>query len=169
VRPRHAEGGGAAGSPAGWPDGGPAGDGPSTPIFPAERNWFFLDTAGLWGPQPFYSERLGGVVLVMNMARGGHGTPMLHPAYSQAGVYVSFNPRPADARGWSAPARLALPAGDAPRWYAEVIGTGTPGDLAGGGAPGEADTYVAGCTARLFMDGRSEHVVDLCAGGSGRR
>jgi hypothetical protein len=153
----------------GWNGAGPAGDGQATPVFPAERNWFFLDTAGLWGPQPFYSQRLGGFVLVMNMARGGHGTPMLHPAYAQAGVYISFNRRLADPRGWSAPARLALPAGDAPRWYAEVIGTGGPERSPGGRTPGETDTYVAGCTPRLFMDGRSEHVVDLCAAGPGRR
>jgi hypothetical protein len=148
-----------------WMSAGPAGDGPATPLFPAERNWFFLDTAGLWGPQPFYSERLGGFVLVMNMARGGRGTPMLHPAYAQEGVYVTFNRRLADPRGWTAPARLRLPAGDAPRWYAEVIGTEAPGGGPGApGTPGETDTYVAGCTARLFMDGRSDHRVDLCAG-----
>jgi hypothetical protein len=137
-----------------WAPAGPRGDGPVTPLFPARRNWFFRETEGLWGPQPFYSARLGGFVLVLNLARGGRGTPMLHPAYSQEGVYVSFNRRPADPRGWSAPTRLELPEGDDPRWYAQVLGTG----------PGESDTFVAGCAARLFMDGRSEHRVDLCAG-----
>ena len=149
-----------------WVAAGPAGDGAATPIFPAERNWFFLDTAGLWGPQPFYSRRLGGFVLVMNKARGGQGTPMLHPAYAQEGVDVSFNRRLADPRGWSAPARLALPAGDAPRWYAEVIGTGGPEGSPLGPTPGETESYVAGCIARLFMDGRSEHVIDLCVRGA---
>jgi hypothetical protein len=152
-----------------WAPAGPRGDGASAPLFPAERNWFFPDTAGLWGPQPFYSARLGGFVLVMNMARGGRGTPTLHPAYSQEGVYVAFNRRPADPRGWTAPARLALPPGALPNWYAEVIGTAPPGagpeGAEGADALGETDTYVAGCTARLFMDGRSDHRVELCAGG----
>jgi hypothetical protein len=137
-----------------WVPAGPRGDGPVTPLFPARRNWFFRQTEGLWGPQPFYSARLGGFVLVMNLARGGRGTPMLHPAYSQEGVYVSFSRRPADPRSWTPPTRLVLPEGDAPRWYAQVLGTGS----------GESDTFVAGCVARLFMDGRSEHLVDLCAG-----
>jgi hypothetical protein len=111
-----------------------------TPIFPATIDWHRPDADALWGPSVHWNTHLKQYVLLLNRATDRK--------WFQEGVYITFNPDPADPCGWSLPHKI-LDASSlgANRWYPQVIGIDA-------GAR-ETDKR-AGQVARLFVRGRSE-------------
>lgn len=113
----------------------------AVPIFPAAQSWHDEDTIvdAFWGPSVHWNTYLGQYVMLLNRAKDAQWT--------QEGIYVSFAPRLDDPRLWSAPVKI-LNGGD---WYPQVmgleIGTGTD--------------KTAGQTARFFMNGTSQHIIQF--------
>ena len=75
------------------------------------------------------------------------GTPRLEESYSQAGIYVSFASRLDDPDLWTTP-QLVMNGG---RWYPQVFGV----------TPGSGTDKIAGDTARLFVGGRSDWLINF--------
>ena len=92
-----------------------------------------------WGPSVHWNESLERYVMLLNRAQD--------ESYSQAGIYVSFAPRLDDPDLWTTP-QLVMTGG---RWYPQVIGLTT----------GSGTDKIAGATARLFLSGRSDWVINF--------
>jgi hypothetical protein len=109
------------------------------PIFPASEPWHDEDTIvdAFWGPSVHWNSHLNQYVMLLNRAKNEN--------FDQEGVYVSFAPRLDDPRLWTSPAKIL----NGGRWYPQVIGLE--------GAVGTDKT--AGEVARLFIAGRSEHLI----------
>ena len=118
--------------------------GRATPIFPQTVDVFRKDAQGFWGPAIHWNTHLGLYVMTLNR--------MQDARFAAEGVYISFNRRLSDPRGWSRPVKImdreeAVRADpDRPHngWYAQIVGAGK----------GESDK-LAGETARLFLGGIS--------------
>ena len=67
--------------------------------------------------------------------------------YTQEGVYVSYALRLDDPRLWSTPQRLLVGG----KWYPQVVGS----------SQGIGTDKVAGASARFFMSGRSDWVINF--------
>ena len=117
---------------AGW---APAAQAAARPFWPQTRGWRHPDPTGYWGPAVHYNRALEQFVMLLNRTEGARAD------WRQEGIYVSFNPDPADPARWSEPARIVAGGG----WYPQAIGTG----------PADGDTE-AGASARFFMSGQSE-------------
>jgi hypothetical protein len=111
-----------------------------SPIFGATIDWHRSDADAFWGPCIHYNKHLNTWVMLLNRAKDKDWT--------QEGIYVSFNDRLSDARGWTRPIKI-LDAGELEKskWYPQVVGT-------------DASTHetdkLAGRTARLFVAGLSK-------------
>ena len=92
-----------------------------------------------WGPSVHWNESIQRYVMLLNRARD--------ESYSQAGIYVSFAPRLDDPDLWTTP-QLVMNGG---RWYPQVMGL----------TPGSGTDKIAGATARLFLGGRSDWVINF--------
>ncbi len=92
-----------------------------------------------WGPSVHWNENIQRYVMLLNRARD--------ESYSQDGIYVSFAPRLDDPELWTTP-ELVMTGG---RWYPQVIGLTT----------GSGTDKMAGATARLFLGGRSDWVINF--------
>ena len=112
-----------------------------TPLAPTTLAWHDGDgkVDAFWGPSVHWNESIEQYVMLLNRAKD--------ESYSQAGIYVSFAPRLDDPRLWTMPQRLM----SAERWYPQVIGLTT----------GSGTDKVAGATARLFLGGRSDWVINF--------
>jgi hypothetical protein len=113
----------------------------AVPIFPTQEPWNDDDTEvdAFWGPAVHWNVYLEQYVMLLNRAKDTN--------WKQEGVYVSFNRRLDNPAGWSAPARI-LSGG---RWYPQVMGT----------EAGAGTDKVAGRSARFFMGGTSEHLIQF--------
>jgi hypothetical protein len=111
------------------------------PIFPAVEPWNDDDTEvdAFWGPSVHWNVYLERYVMLLNRAKDTN--------WSQEGIYISFNRRLDDPAGWSAPVKIL----NGGRWYPQVIGTDV----------GTGTDKVAGRTARFFMSGTSEHMIQF--------
>ena len=89
-----------------------------------------------WGPAIHWNTFLEQYVMLLNRAKDEQ--------YGQEGIYVAFSTTLADPRVWSTPVKLLNGGG----WYPQVAG------LDDGGTD-----RLAGQRARLFITGRSSHVV----------
>lgn len=112
-----------------------------TPLVAATRP--FHDGVGAadvyWGASIHWNTHLERYVMLVNRARDEQ--------FNQDGIYVSFAPTLADPAAWSAPRKLLNGGG----WYPQVAGL----------EPGEGTDKLAGRRARLFITGRSEHVIEF--------
>lgn len=111
----------------------------ATPVLPAVNGWDDA-RAGVdvwWGPSLHWNTDAQSYVMLLNRA--------VSDEWEQGGIYVSFNAR-LDAPGeWTAPV-LLLRGG---RWYPQVMGLD----------PTVGTDSLASGVARLFMSGRSDHLI----------
>jgi hypothetical protein len=112
-----------------------------TPLVPTTLAWHDPDgrVDAFWGPAVHWNEGIEQYVMLLNRAKD--------ESYSQAGIYVSFAPRLDDPRLWTPPQKLMTGG----RWYPQVIGL----------APGNGTDKVAGASARLFLGGRSDWIINF--------
>jgi hypothetical protein len=106
-----------------------------TPVFGVDRDWSNADVDALWGPSVHWNSYLKAYVALMNRAVGEF--------WVQDGIYIASTH---DFVHWTFPTKLL----DTPDWYPQVVGI----------SPGETDA-VAGRTARLFVGGYSEALIEF--------
>ena len=111
------------------------------PLVATTQAWHDADARvdAFWGPSVHWNESIQSYVMLLNRAKDEN--------YSQEGIYVSFAPKLDDPRLWSAPTRL-LAGG---KWYPQVVGLES----------GSGTDKSAGASARFFMSGRSDHVINF--------
>jgi hypothetical protein len=113
----------------------------ATPLIAPAYAWHDGDERvdAFWGPSVHWNTALQQYVMLLNRSKDEN--------YGQEGIYVSYAPRLDDPRLWTAPVRI-LSGG---KWYPQVIGAA-------------ADTGTdkrAGASARFFMSGRSDWVINF--------
>ena len=115
--------------------------GVGVPIFATTDGWHDPGerTDAFWGPSVHWNTYLQMYVMLLSRASDTE--------YDQEGIYVSYSPSLDDPRLWSTPLKIL----DGGNWYPQVIG------LEGGVG---SDT-VAGASARFFMAGTSQHVIQF--------
>lgn len=112
----------------------------ATPIYPAAGSWHSFDGVdAFWGPSVHWNTYLNQYVMLLNRANAHDWT--------QEGIYISLAPSLEDPSAWSAPQKLY----EGGAWYPQVIGL----------EPGQGTDKLAGRVARLFMGGRSEHLIQF--------
>jgi hypothetical protein len=112
-----------------------------TPLVAPAYAWHDADDRvdAFWGPSVHWNTALEQYVMLLNRSKD--------ESYSQEGVYVSYAPRLDDPSLWTPPVRIL----NGGRWYPQVIGSA---------ADGGTDKR-AGATARFFMSGRSDWVINF--------
>jgi hypothetical protein len=112
-----------------------------TPLQTTKLAWHDGDgrVDAFWGPSVHWNEGIERYVMLLNRAKD--------ESYAQEGIYVSFATSLDDPRSWTAPQQV-LSGG---RWYPQVMGL----------TPGSGTDKVAGATARLFLGGRSDWVINF--------
>lgn len=113
----------------------------ATPLVSTSLAWHDTDDKvdAFWGPSVHWNTALEQYVMLLNRAKDEN--------YSQDGIYVSFAPTLDDPSRWSAPQKL-LTGG---KWYPQVVGS----------APGTGTDKLAGASARFFMSGRSDWMINF--------
>ena len=92
-----------------------------------------------WGPAVHWNSSLEQYVMLLNRAKNEN--------YDQEGIYVSFAPRLDDPGLWSAPVKIL----NGGRWYPQVVGT----------TAGVGTDKIAGASARFFMSGKCEWMINF--------
>ena len=92
-----------------------------------------------WGPSVHWNTALEQYVMLLNRAKDED--------YSQEGIYVSFAPRLDDPSLWTAPQKIL----NGGRWYPQVVGSSI----------GTGTDKLAGNSARFFMSGKSEWMINF--------
>lgn len=92
-----------------------------------------------WGASIHWNTHVEQYVMLLNRARDEQ--------FNQDGIYVSFSPTLDDPASWSPPQKLLSGGG----WYPQVAGL----------EPGAGTDRLAGRRARLFITGRSGHVIEF--------
>jgi hypothetical protein len=110
-----------------------------TPVYPAAEPWHDDDLVvdAFWGPSVHWNSYLQQYVMLLNKAKNSD--------WSEEGIYVAFAPRLDDPAFWSAPVKIL----DGGSWYPQVMGI----------EAGLGTDKVAGEWARLFISGRSSHLI----------
>jgi hypothetical protein len=110
-----------------------------TPLFPTTRSWHDPEgiTDAFWGPAVHWNTYLSRYVMLLNRSQDVTFTPQ--------GIYASYNAS-LDPATWSSP-QLVLRGG---RWYPQVMGLASDGT-----------DKVAGQTARFFMSGQSNYMIEF--------
>jgi hypothetical protein len=113
----------------------------AAPIFPTSERWNDNDTVvdAFWGPAVHWNVFLDQYVMLLNRAKDTN--------WKQEGIYVSYNRRLDDPASWTPPVKI-LSGG---RWYPQVMGI----------EAGAGTDKVAGRSARFFMGGTSEHLIQF--------
>jgi hypothetical protein len=125
-----------------------------TPVFASERDYHRADGAMFWGPAVHWNTYLKMYVMLLNHA--------IDTRLDSSGIFVSFNARLDDPKGWTEPTmildyegiRAAMAGASVSEsklkngWYPQVIGA----------MKGETDK-IAGRTARFFMAGVSRKEI----------
>lgn len=113
----------------------------ATPLVAPTYAWHDADERvdAFWGPSVHWNTALQQYVMLLNRSKD--------ESYSQEGIYVSFAPRLDDPSLWTAPAKIL----NGGKWYPQVVGT----------AAGAGTDKQAGATARFFMSGRSDWVINF--------
>ncbi len=111
----------------------------ATPLVTPTYAWHDADDRvdAFWGPSVHWNTALQQYVMLLNRSKD--------ESYSQEGIYVSYAPRLDDPSLWTAPVKLL----NGGRWYPQVIGSGSGTDKE------------AGASARFFMSGRSDWIVNF--------
>ena len=113
----------------------------ATPLVSTAQAWHDPDQKvdAFWGPAVHWNTALEQYVMLLNRAKDEN--------YAQEGIYVSFAPSLDDPSMWSAPQKL-LSGG---KWYPQVVGS----------TLGTGTDKIAGASARFFMSGRSEWMINF--------
>ena len=111
-----------------------------TPLVAPTYAWHDADDRvdAFWGPSVHWNTALEQYVMLLNRSKD--------ESYSQEGIYVSYAPRLDDPSLWTAPIKVL----NGGKWYPQVVGS----------APGGTDKE-AGASARFFMSGRSDWVINF--------
>lgn len=121
-----------------WSRGAWVPNGAPTAIFPTGLPWHADEAVdAFWGPSIHWNDYLQQYVMVLNHAKD--------EAFTQEGIYISYNASLANPVGWSTPAKLV----DGGSWYPEVIGT----------EPRTGTDRRASQTARFYMGGKSVNTI----------
>jgi hypothetical protein len=112
----------------------------ATPLVAPNYAWHDADDRvdAFWGPSVHWNTALDQYVMLLNRSRD--------ESYSQEGIYVSYAPRLDDPDLWTAPVKVF----NGGRWYPQVVGSGAGGT-----------DKQAGSSARFFMSGRSDWVINF--------
>ena len=112
-----------------------------TPLQPTRLAWHDGDgkVDAFWGPAVHWNESIERYVMLLNRAKD--------ESYAQAGIYISFAPTLEDPRLWTVPQQVMTGG----RWYPQVMGL----------TAGSGTDKSAGATARLFLGGRSDWVINF--------
>jgi hypothetical protein len=112
----------------------------ATPLVATTQAWHDSDDKvnAFWGPSVHWNTALEQYVMLLNRAKDEN--------YAQEGIYVSFATRLDDPSLWTPPAKIL----NGGRWYPQVVGNANTGT-----------DKLAGATARFFMSGRSEYVINF--------
>ena len=92
-----------------------------------------------WGPSVHWNTALEQYVMLLNRSKD--------ESYTQEGIYVSYAPRLDDPSLWTPPVKIL----NGGKWYPQVVGTGT----------GIGTDKHAGASARFFMSGRSDWIINF--------
>ena len=113
----------------------------ATPLIAPAQPWHDGDDKvdAFWGPAVHWNTALEQYVMLLNRAKDEN--------YAQEGIYVSFAPRLDDPSLWSTPQKIL----NGGKWYPQVIGSTT----------GIGTDKIAGATARFFMSGKSEWLINF--------
>jgi hypothetical protein len=113
----------------------------ATPLVAPTYAWHDTDDRvdAFWGPSVHWNTALQQYVMLLNRSKD--------ESYSQEGIYVSFSPRLDDPSLWTAPAKIL----NGGRWYPQVVGS----------ANGSGTDKHAGASARFFMSGRSDWIINF--------
>ena len=114
---------------------------PATPLVAPSQAWHDRDDRvdAFWGPSVHWNTALELYVMLLNRSKDEQ--------YSQEGIYVSYAATLDDPAGWTPPVRI-LHGG---RWYPQVVGSSL----------GTGTDKVAGASARFFMSGRSDWMINF--------
>jgi hypothetical protein len=112
-----------------------------TPLVAPTYAWHDTDQRvdAFWGPSVHWNTALDQYVMLLNRAKD--------ESYTQEGIYVSYSPTLHDPSQWTPPVKIL----NGGKWYPQIIGS-----PAGGGTD-----KLAGATARFFMSGRSDWVINF--------
>jgi hypothetical protein len=113
----------------------------ATPLIAATQAWHDGDPKvdAYWGPSVHWNTSLEQYVMLLNRAKD--------ESYGQEGIYISFAPRLDDPGLWTAPQKIL----NGGKWYPQVAGS----------TPGLGTDKIAGSSARFFMSGRSDWMINF--------
>jgi hypothetical protein len=113
----------------------------ATPLVMPTQPWHDGDDKvdAFWGPSVHWNTAIEQYVMLLNRAKDEN--------YAMEGVYVSYAPRLDDPSLWSTPQKLL----NGGRWYPQVVGS----------TPGSGTDKLAGNSARFYMSGKSEWVINF--------
>ena len=113
----------------------------ATPLVTPTYAWHDTDERvdAFWGPSVHWNTALQQYVMLLNRSRD--------ESYSQEGIYVSYAPRLDDPSLWTPPVKIL----NGGKWYPQVIGSATS----------TGTDKSAGASARFFMSGRSDWVINF--------
>jgi hypothetical protein len=112
-----------------------------TPLVAPTYAWHDNDERvdAFWGPSVHWNTALEQYVMLLNRAKD--------ESYAQEGIYVSYSPTLDDPREWSPPVKIL----NGGKWYPQVVGS----------ALDTGTDKQAGASARFFMSGRSDWVINF--------
>lgn len=113
----------------------------ATPLISPTYAWHDGDDRvdAFWGPSVHWNTALERYVMLLNRSKD--------ESYAQEGIYVSYATRLDDPSLWTPPVKIL----NGGRWYPQVIGT----------AAGSGTDKQAGSSARFFMSGRSDWLINF--------
>ena len=112
----------------------------ATPLVAPSYAWHDADDRvdAFWGPSVHWNTELEQYVMLLNRSKD--------ESYGQEGIYVSYAPRLDNPALWTPPVKVL----NGGRWYPQVVGSGNGGT-----------DKQAGASARFFMSGRSDWVINF--------
>ena len=114
---------------------------PATPLVATTQAWHDGDERvdAFWGPSVHWNTALEQYVMLLNRSKD--------ESYTQEGIYVSYAPSLDDPSLWTPPVKVL----NGGRWYPQVVGS----------TAGIGTDKRAGASARFFMSGRSDWVINF--------
>jgi hypothetical protein len=112
-----------------------------TPLVSPTYAWHDGDNRvdAFWGPSVHWNTALEQYVMLLNRSKD--------ESYAQEGIYVSYSPTLDNPASWTPPVKVL----NGGRWYPQVAGASL----------GTGTDKVAGASARFFMSGRSDWVINF--------
>lgn len=113
----------------------------ATPLVAPTQAWHDGDDKvdAFWGPAVHWNTALESYVMLLNRAKNEN--------YDMEGIYVSYAPTLDDPSLWTTPQKIM----NGGKWYPQVIGT----------TLGTGSDKLAGASARFFLSGRSEWMINF--------